>query len=226
MAYTVDAAVIRSVNVGRATATKHSRVGRTGIDKRPVTGPVELRDPGPRGVGASGVAGDDVCDLGLHGGADQAVYAYALEDYAAWSAELGIPLRPGVFGENLTTAGVDLTNTLIGEHWQVGSAVLEVSAPRTPCRTFAAWLGVNGWLKLFNARAVPGAYFRVLRPGAVQAGDQVRVLSRPDHSVTIGLTFRALTLETELLPQLRPAKALPEAVRRRAGSPELLNLEY
>jgi MOSC domain-containing protein YiiM len=218
-----DTAVVHSVNVGKARDSEHASIGRTGIDKRPVTGPVELFDPGPRGRGASGVDGDEVCDLRHHGGSDQAVYAYAREDLDVWSADLGMPLNSGSFGENLTTTGLAVTDALIGERWQIGDqAVLEVSVPRIPCRTFAGWLGVRGWLKMFTARAVPGAYLRVLRPGPVRAGDRVTVLSRPDHEVTIGRTFRALTLESELLPTLLAADALPEDIKRRAGRAELM----
>jgi MOSC domain-containing protein YiiM len=207
-----------SVNLGRARATAHSDVGVTGIDKRPVEGPVEIRDPGPKGTGASGVAGDAVCDLRHHGGHDQAVYAYAREDLDAWEADVGRPLAGGVFGENLTTRGLDLTGTLIGEHWLVGDrCLLRVTSPRIPCRTFAGWLEDQGWVRRFTLRAAPGAYLRVLEPGAVRAGDPIAIVRRPDHDVTIGLMFRALTLEKALIPRLLAAgDDLPDDVRELA----------
>jgi MOSC domain-containing protein YiiM len=208
-----------SVNLGESTATTHNDNGVTGIDKRPATGPVELRAPGPRGVGGSGVVGDKVCNLRHHGGDDQAVYAYAREDLDAWEADLDRRLTPGTFGENLTTVGIDVTGALIGERWQVGDrVVLEVSVPRIPCRNFAGWLGEQGWVKTFTARAAPGAYLRVVTPGTVRAGDPVTVVHRPDHDVTIGLTFRALTTERDLLPLLLAADALPDEAKRRAAS--------
>jgi MOSC domain-containing protein YiiM len=191
--------------------------GATGIDKRPVSGPVAVAAPGPRGIAGGGLAGDHVCNLRHHGGDDQAVYAYAREDLDVWSAELGRPLAGGVFGENLTTAGVDVTGAVIGERWQIGEdLLLEVSAPRIPCRTFAQWLGERGWMKTFTARALPGAYLRVIRPGAVQAGDPVTVVHRPRHPVTIGVVFRAVTTSPELLPDLVVADALPESTKRKA----------
>lgn len=104
---------------------------------------------------------------------------------------------------------------MIGEHWQVGSALLEVSQPRTPCRTFAGFWDVRDLIKRFTARALPGAYLRVLRDGAVTAGDTVTVVHRPAHGVTIGETFRALNLTPELLPRLLDVPELPAHLRER-----------
>jgi MOSC domain-containing protein YiiM len=102
-----------SVNIGSAQPSAHTSVGVTGIDKRPVSAAVEIRDPGPKGTGSSGLAGDAICDLRHHGGRDQAVYAYAREDLDTWEAELGRTLGCGVFGENLTTRGINVTQARI-----------------------------------------------------------------------------------------------------------------
>jgi MOSC domain-containing protein YiiM len=206
-----------SVNLGAARPTEHSDIGYTGIDKRPAAGPVQVRAPGLKGIGGSGLVGDRVCDLRHHGGDEQAVYAYAREDLDRWAADLGRPLASGVFGENLTTEGVDITGALIGERWRLGDeVVLEVCGPRIPCRTFAGWLGERGWVKTFTTRAVPGAYLRVIRPGFVEAGHPLRIVHRPQHDVTVGLTFRALTTEPELLPRLLVADALESEAKERA----------
>jgi MOSC domain-containing protein YiiM len=156
--------------------------------------------------------GDVLCDRRYHGGPDQAVYAYAREE-----REMGRPLRAGVLGENLTTAGLDVTGALIGEHWRVGpSCVLAVTAPRIPCRTFAAWLTEQRRVRRFTERALPGAYLRVVTPGEVRTGDPVRIARRPDHEVTIALAFRALTLEPALLDRLHAAEpALSQQTRQR-----------
>ncbi|GAA2375178.1 MOSC domain-containing protein [Streptomyces carpaticus] len=194
-----------SVNTGRARVVPYTDTagGLTGIDKRPVAGPVAVAAPGPRGAGGSGLAGDDVCDLRHHGGDDQAVYVFAREDLDRWETVLGRELSPGVFGENLTTSGIDVSGTLIGERWRIGDdLVLEATAPRIPCRTFAEWLGERGWVKRFTQDAAPGAYFRVLRPGSVRAGDPVQVLHRPDHEVTVSFLFRARTTAPELRPRV------------------------
>ncbi|MFE6228871.1 MOSC domain-containing protein [Streptomyces sp. NPDC057854] len=197
-----------SVNAGRAKRADYTDApsGTTGIDKRPVEGPVRIESPGPNGVGASGVAGDAVCDLRFHGGADRAVYAFAREDLDRWEKELGRELANGSFGENLTTSGLDVNGALIGERWRIGgSVVVEVTGGRIPCRTFQGHLeerGVDakGWVKRFTrAGAGPGALLRVIEPGEVRAGDPVTVVRRPDHDVTVALLHRAATTERELL---------------------------
>ncbi|GAA3283256.1 MOSC domain-containing protein [Dactylosporangium vinaceum] len=199
-------AYLLSVNTGVLVSNEHSDASMTGIDKQPVDGAVAITVPGPRGTRPTGVAGDWIADTRHHGGPDQAVYAYAREDLDAWGAELGRELPGGAFGENLTTSGLDVTGARIGERWVIGDeTVLEVTAPRIPCRTFAAWLGEKGWIKTFTQRALPGAYLRVITPGRVRAGDEVRIVHSPRHDITVGLAFRALTLEPELLPRLEVA---------------------
>jgi MOSC domain-containing protein YiiM len=124
-----------SVNVGRPRPNPWKEVKLTGIDKRPAAGPVMVTLPGAKGTGDVGLAGDRVYDVRHHGGPDQAVYAYAREDLDFWAAELGRPLPNGIFGENLTTSGLDVSGALIGERWRVGPAViLEASCPRVPVR--------------------------------------------------------------------------------------------
>lgn len=206
-----------SVNVGRPMPNPHKRLEATGIDKRPVAGPVAVRAPGPKGTGAVGLAGDRVYDVKHHGGDDQAVYAYAREDLDRWEKELGRSLANGRFGENLTTRGYDVNAALIGERWRVGAdgPLLEVSCPRIPCATFAGWLDERGWIKRFIAGAAPGPYLRVVEPGELAAGDTVQVTHRPEHGVTVELAFRALTTEPGLLPRLLVADALPAEDLRR-----------
>ncbi|PTA46817.1 MOSC domain-containing protein [Micromonospora sp. RP3T] len=213
---------VLSVNVGRPRPNPWKGLGATGIDKRPVDGPVAVSAPGPKGAGEVGLAGDRVYDVAHHGGTDQAVYAYAREDLDRWQAELGRPLGNGSFGENLTTTGVDVNGARVGERWRVGAdLVLEVSCARIPCGTFQGWLGEQGWIRRFTEATVPGAYLRVVEPGAVRAGDPVEVVHRPDHEVTVAFLFRAVTREPDLLPRVLVADALPaedaERIRRRLG---------
>ncbi|MEU4367190.1 MOSC domain-containing protein [Micromonospora chersina] len=203
-----------SVNVGKPRPNPWKKLSATGIDKRPVSGPVAVAAPGPKGTGEVGLAGDRVYDVKHHGGPDQAVYAYAREDLDRWEAELDRSLTNGGFGENLTTVGLDVNRALIGERWRIGpDVVLEVSCPRIPCATFQGWLQEHGWIKRFTEAALPGAYLRVIEPGQVRAGDHVEIMYRPAHQVTVELVFRAMTLEPELLPQLLAAEALPEEER-------------
>ncbi len=211
-----------SVNVGQERPIA-AKGGSTGIDKRPVDGPVQVRTPGPKGVGGSGLVGDHISDTANHGGDDQAVYAYAREDLDAWAVELGRDLPCGTFGENLTTAGIDVSGAVIGEIWAVGSAVLQVSCPRMPCVTFAVWLGERRWVPRFTAARTPGAYLRVLHAGQVRAGDEVRVLDVPAHGVDVRTAFAAVTTSPELLPLLRDVPQLPaedRALVQRRSAPD------
>jgi MOSC domain-containing protein YiiM len=214
-----------SVNIGKPRPNPWKPVALTGIDKRPVTGPVMVTAPGPKGTGAVGLAGDRVYDVKHHGGTDQAVYAYAREDLDTWEGELGDYLDNGAFGENLTTRGIDVNGALIGERWRIGpDLVLEACCPRIPCGTFQGWLAQAGWIKRFTQAGLPGAYLRVIEPGQVSAGDPVVIEHRPGHDVTVGITFRALTTEPELLPRLLRADAMPEDIaniaRKRVGGPD------
>jgi MOSC domain-containing protein YiiM len=206
-----------SVNVGQPLLNPWKTMKLTGIDKRPVDGPVMVTPPRATGMGMVGLAGDRVYDVLHHGGPDQAVYAYAREDLDFWAAEIGRSLPNGVFGENLTTEGADANGALIGERWRIGpDVILEASAPRIPCGTFQGWLAQAGWIKRFTLAAIPGAYFRVIEPGEIRAGDPIEIVHRPEHDVTVELTFRALTLAPELLPRLLVADALPSELRELA----------
>jgi MOSC domain-containing protein YiiM len=209
---------VLSVNVGRPRPNPWKDTGVTGIDKRPIRGPVMVTAARAKGTGSVGLAGDRVYDVEHHGGPDQAVYAYAREDLDSWAAELGRTLPAGVFGENLTTEGLDVNGALIGERWRVGpEAILEVSCPRIPCGTFQGWLARDGWIKRFTMAAKPGAFLRVIEPGPVCAGDHIEIVYRPGHDVSIGTTFRAVTLEPELLPGLlAAADALPAEIHEKA----------
>ncbi|BBY26714.1 MOSC domain-containing protein [Mycolicibacterium sediminis] len=207
------------LTVNSAHVSPGVRAATTGIDKRPVDGPVEVRPPGSMRDGlGSGIVGDSIGNRKYHGGDDQAVYAYAREDLDVWQERLERELPNGTFGENVTTSGVDVTGALIGERWRIGSdgLVLEVTRPRTPCRTFEVRLGIRGWIKTFTHGGSPGAYLRIIEPGHVRAGDAVEIVHRPDHDVTIGTVYRAMMLEPDLMPSLLVADALPEALKRKA----------
>lgn len=162
-------------------------VGVTAIDKRPVDGPVR--------VGRYGLYADVQADRKNHGGEDKALYAYAQEDADFWQKELGRPLGAGWFGENLRTSGIDVNAARVGERWRIGDTVeVEVTMPRTPCMTFARWVGdpdADGWVKRFADAGRLGAYLRVVRRGTVASGDAIEVLAVPEHAPTILEAFRA-----------------------------------
>jgi len=197
-----------SVNVGhpRQLAARRGRPLMSAIAKAPVDGRVRVE-----GVN---VAGDDQADRRVHGGPDKAVYAYAAEDTAWWEAELGRPLGPGAFGENLTVEGVDVTGALIGERWRVGSVELEVSQPRLPCAKLGLRFRDPGMLKRFALARRPGAYLRIVTEGELGAGDPIDVHDRPEHGITVELVSRALLLDESLLGHVSSAPALPVELAR------------
>jgi MOSC domain-containing protein YiiM len=172
-------ASVVSVNVGKPRSVNYrGKPVLTGIWKEPVEGRIAVR-----GIN---LAGDEQADRSVHGGVDKAVYAYSREDYAWWESELSRPLEAGTFGENLTVTGVDLNAAVIGERWQVGSAVLEVSEPRFPCFKLGIKMGDPRFLRRFARARRPGTYLRIMSEGDVGAGDPIDVAARPGHGITIG----------------------------------------
>lgn len=205
-----------SLNVGGSEPNPAKNSGMTtGIGKRPVDHPVTVRRPGPKTTGLhSGVVGDFIGDTKHHGGDDQAVYAYSVEDYAWWSAELGRELAPGLFGENLTTEGLDLYNAVIGERWQVGDEViLETTFGRIPCSTFQHRMAEPRWIKRFAASNRTGAYLRIVQEGAIAPDARIEVVSRPDHGLTIAEAFDVYMHNPQHLSRLLVAEALPPQLR-------------
>jgi MOSC domain-containing protein YiiM len=189
-----------AVNVGRPAPLQiGDHVVRSGIVKSAATGAVA--------VGSTGLAGDEQADRVNHGGPYKAAYAYARADAAWWEEQIGRPLEPGAFGENLTLAGVDVTGARIGERWRIGSAEFEVSGPRVPCSKLGARMGDPRFPRSFVAAGRPGAYLAVVAPGTLQAGDSVDVVHRPDHDVTVGLVFEIALRDRARLAELDPARA-------------------
>ena len=133
---------------------------------------------------------------------DKAVYAYALEDIRFWGDQLGRPLEHGEFGENLDTEGIEITNAIVGERWEVGSALLEVSEPRIPCWRLGVRMEDDQFPRRFTAAGRPGTYLRIVAEGDVGAGDEIRVVERPDHGLTIGDVFRIFTKDRGELGRL------------------------
>jgi MOSC domain-containing protein YiiM len=206
-------AVLRSVNlVHQILDDPGGTPGRTAIDKRGVEGPVFVAE--------RGVQGDAQLDTKHHGRAWQAVYAYAEEDLDWWRDHLERDLSPGMFGENLTTSGLDVTGAVIGERWQIGTGadavVLEVTTPRIPCQTFAHFIDEPHWVRRFSQHGAPGAYLRVHQTGHIRPGDRIEVISRPDHGVTIADVF----------PSVRPERAADLVAAHDAGAVDVVDELY
>jgi MOSC domain-containing protein YiiM len=195
-----------SVNVGRPRqiGVRRGRPIMSAIGKEPVDGRVR--------VAGEAVEGDEQADRRVHGGPDKAVYAYAAEDAAWWEAELGRPLAPGMFGENLTVEGVDVSGARIGERWRIGSVELEVCQPRFPCAKLGTRFGDQRMVKRFAEAGRPGAYLRIVTAGELGAGDPLAVVQRPAHDVTVAIVSRAVLLDETLLERAAAAPALPPSL--------------
>jgi MOSC domain-containing protein YiiM len=197
-----------SVNIGRSEVIKYAKEhGVTGIYKRPVEGEV--------GIVADGIPGDAICDVENHGGVDQAVYVYGATDYAWWSEELGRPLDPGTFGENLTISGLQTAPLLIGDRLLVGTVLLEVTAPRIPCVTLAVRMSDPAFVKRFRQAERPGVYCRVLEEGFVQMGDPVEIERYEGPEVSALEIFRDFFAPTDDEATIRRHLAAPLAIRAR-----------
>jgi MOSC domain-containing protein YiiM len=167
-----------SVNVGMPRTVEWAgREVVTSIWKTPTTGRVA--------VAGINLAGDAQADRRVHGGPDKAVYAYALEDYEWWARDVGAPVEPATFGENLTVRGIDLAGAVVGEVWSVGSARLQIAQPRMPCFKLGIRMGDAGFVERFERARRHGAYLRIMVEGDVGAGDDIELVSRPAHGLTV-----------------------------------------
>ena len=174
--------------------------GKTGIDKRAVSGVIRFAN--------EQVANDVIADRNAHGGFDQAVYAYAREDADWWEREIGTTIENGRFGENLTTHGIDIDAAVIGEQWEIGSVILEVSQPRIPCRVFAGFWQRPTLIKEFMAAGRPGTYLRIIQEGAMMAGDSIKVIRVPEHGITIADIYAAKNGERSKMREIARVQEL------------------
>lgn len=201
---------VRAVCVVDQLLTVPGRVGVTAIDKRPVAGPVQVRE--------YGLHGDVQADRQHHGGVWKAVYLLSDDDVRQWEAEFGGPIPPGYFGENLRVTGVDTAQLQIGTILEVGAGGLrlEITTPRIPCQTFAQRVDKPRWVRRFTESGRPGAYARVLNQGPIEAGDEIRVVSAPTHGVTIGRVFAGVDDDEvrRLLAEYDLSDLAPSLVRK------------
>jgi MOSC domain-containing protein YiiM len=198
---------VRSVNVGRPREFDfNGRPAKSAIWKSPVAGRVAAR-----GVN---LGGDDQADRKAHGGPDKAVYAYAVEDMRWWEEKLGRSLQHGEFGENLTTEGIAVNDARVGERWSIGTVILEASEPRIPCWRLGVRMNDQGFVRRFIEAQRPGTYLRIVVDGALGAGDEIKVIERPDHRLTVRDVFRIYTRDREEIERILAAPGISESWRR------------
>jgi len=200
-------ATVLSVNVGSVRHFEYNgRPAKSGIWKSPVAGRIAAR-----GVN---LAGDDQADRKAHGGPDKAIYAYAVEDYRWWEQQIRRSLAYGEFGENLTTEGIEVNDAIVGERWEIGSTIVEVSEPRIPCWRLGVRMNDNKFPRSFTEAMRPGPYLRIIVPGDVGAGDVVRVVEKPDHDLTVRDVFRIYTRDRDEAERLLAVPQMSESWKR------------
>ncbi|MGH7409924.1 MAG: MOSC domain-containing protein [Candidatus Methylomirabilis sp.] len=199
-----------SVNVGLPReVTYKGKTVTTAIFKDPIEDRAKLR--------RLNLDGDRQADLSVHGGPSKAVYAYPVEHYDYWRGELpGMNLPWGMFGENFTVEGLREDSVNIGDRFRIGSAELMVTEPRLPCHKLAAKFGRDDIIKRFLHSGRTGFYFAVLQEGEVGAGDEIELVSRDEHAITVADITRLYVRDKDDLGSLRRAvqvNALPESWR-------------
>jgi MOSC domain-containing protein YiiM len=166
---------------------------------------------GPIFCGRLNLEGDGQADKKWHGGPEMAVLAYSADHYPLWRAELEWPaISPGAFGENLTVAGADEERVCIGDVWELGTVRLQVSEPRKPCVNISRFHGRRELLKQVIRSGRIGWYLRVLQEGTLQAGDEVRLLARPQPDWSVARAMRVRLQRKSEPAQVQALAALPE----------------
>jgi len=197
-------AKIVSVNVGTPREFEYKgRAAKSAIWKLPVEDRVIAK-----GVN---LVGDDQADRQAHGGYDKAVYAYALEDKTWWEQQIGRTLEHGEFGENLTTQGIEVNDAVVGERWKIGKAVLEVSEPRIPCWRLGVRMNDKTFPKKFTQSLRPGPYLRIIEEGEIGVGDEIKIIEKPDHGLTVRDVFRIYTKDHEEVARIAEVEKMSEA---------------
>jgi len=119
----------------------------------------------------------------------------------------------GAFGENLTTEGIAVNDALIGERWEIGTTVVEVSEPRVPCWRLGVRMNDETFPRRFTAALRPGSYLRIIVEGDLASEDEIRVIHRPDHDLTIQDVFRIYTRDRNEVVRLVAIRQLSESWR-------------
>lgn len=201
---------IRSIQTGKARdITYRGKQMRTGIFKTPVEGPVF--------AGTLHLEGDETVDLSVHGGKDKALYAYACDAYEAWAQmRPGDAFGPGAMGENFSVDHLPEDKIYIGDTYEIGEAVIQVTQPRFPCQKLAAKFNDPGIIRQFMAFKRPGVYFRVLKEGVVNPAEDMKLIGQEDVRIPVLELFllkTAVSVDRSRLEEILKLKTLNEQWR-------------
>ncbi len=194
--------IIESLNIGMPEKEMfHGKEVNTGICKQPVSGPLSLKKLGFEGNG--------VADSKHHGGYDKAVCVYSTDHYPYWERVLGIKLPAAAFGENLSVSDLREDDICIGDIFQAGTAIVQVSQPRQPCRTLAARYGRSDLVKMVVESGFTGFYFKVLREGTVKTKNELVLMERDSNEITVSFANRILHHEKKNREGIEKVLAVP-----------------
>ncbi|MFD2445659.1 MOSC domain-containing protein [Bacillus sp. CGMCC 1.16607] len=133
----------------------------------------------------NGFVGDTVANTDFHGGPDRAVCLYPLEHYSQWEREFGHKINSPGFGENISILGMKEDEVFIGDTYEIGDAVIQVSQGRIPCSTISKFNQIDGLLNRVVATGFTGYFFRVLKEGTIKNDDLFKLVDRNEHQVSV-----------------------------------------
>jgi MOSC domain-containing protein YiiM len=193
-----------STNIGEKSIVKwRGKEVMTGIFKYPVNNPIHL--------GFTDVTADVVIDRRYHGGADKVCYLYSSDHYPFWKEKYPkLDWNWGMFGENLSIAGLDETSIHIGDIYKLGSTLVQITQPRQPCFKLGIRLKNPMAVKQFVAAEKPGAYIRVLEAGSVSVNDAMELIERKSANFTLKEVFHLLYYGREQVELVKKARQMPE----------------
>ena len=204
--------IVKSTNIAAPkTVPWKGKMITTGIFKYPVNNPIYL--------GVENVQEDHIADRKVHGGLDKACYLFSTTHYDYWKKLYpDLDWNWGMFGENLTVEGLDESEIYIGDIYELGTALVQISQPREPCFKLGIRFGSQHILRQFIDHAYPGTYIRILREGEVRAGDSFKLIERKQESLSTRDLFQLIfdpTKDLELLEKAIENEALPLRKRDR-----------
>lgn len=176
----------------------------TGMYKVLVQGTVE--------VGLEGFAGDHQADRRVHGGPEKAVHLYPARHYVALSKQFPDAVQslvPGSMGENISAADMDERDVRVGEIWRLGSALLQVCQPRSPCWKIDERFSVDGMAAFIAEQRLTGWYWRVVKPGHVNSGDGMQLEVPAPAAHTLDEALRLVQMHRPALDELQKLAATP-----------------
>lgn len=194
---------LMSINVSLPEEVTHEgKMIYSGINKSPVHGNIYLAK--------LNLSGDGQADLRVHGGPDKAICVYSYEHFSFWETVLHAKLNPGAFGENLTIKGFTEDDFFIGDIFELGEAIVQVTQPRQPCFKLAQKLNNPNLPIMVQYTGYTGFYFRVLKEGNVNVDHSLKLVERKTDSVSISFANKIKYKQKTNVEGINKLLSIPE----------------